>query len=211
MPLICKHTIAPAPPGRLPSESRQDLTASSSERRWAAARRLAMDPANAVVLGEALALETDARVREALFTGLARMQTPEAVRFVLPHLRSQDAAIRSGALDALNAIPQAVEMHLPGLLMDPDPDVRLLVCEIVRRLPGAVATRYLCDLLARETLANVCGAAVEALSEVGDETALPVLADCAARFGSEPFLIYAIKAATHRIAGSGVMRGPNVT
>ena len=94
------------------------------------------------------------------------------------------------------------------LLADPDPDVRLLVCDIVRRLPGPVACRYLCDLLARETQANVCGAAVDALSEVGDGTALPILADCATRFGTEPFLAFSIKIASSRIAGDGRVRDP---
>ena len=207
MPLVRKDA-GTTPPTSPPSMSRADLAAPSSETRWAAARQLAQDPSNAGALGDALTVETVPRVREALFTGLAHIRTPEAIELILPHIRSQDAAVRTGALDALNAIPQAVESHLPRLLADPDPDVRLLACEIVRRLPEPIATRYLCDLLAQESLANVCGAAVEALSEVGDETALPVLSDCAARFSSEPFLVFSIKAVSNRIAGDGRMRGP---
>jgi hypothetical protein len=206
MPLIRKEPPPAAAPGT--SDSRADLKSADTETRWTAARLLAKDPPSAIALGDALAVETDARVREALFTSLAHIQTPDAVGTILIHLRSADAAIRAGALDALSSVPQAVESQLPKLLADPDPDVRLLVCDIVRRLPGPVACRYLCDLLARETQANVCGAAVDALSEVGDDTALSILADCAARFSTEPFLVFSIKVASSRIAGDGRVRDP---
>lgn len=205
MPLIRKETATTT--GSAPSGP-DDLLSPNSETRWAAVRHLAKDTANAGALGKALTAESDPRVREALFTGLAQMRTSEAIIQIVPHIRSQDAAVRSGALDALSAMPDAVESQLPALLADPDPDVRLLVCDVVRRLPGPAATRYLCDLLAQETLANVCGAAVEALSEVGDETALPALTDCAARFHAEPFLVFSIKIAASRIAGDGRMFSP---
>ncbi len=205
MPLIRKEPIVSSAPPTL-ANSRADLKSGSSEARWSAARALAKDPSSVASLGDALMVEEDPRVREALFTSLAHIQTPDAVGAILPHIRSEDAAIRGGALDALISIPQAVESQLSSLLNDPDADVRLLVCDVVRRLPGSVASRYLCELLSHETQANVCGAAVEALSEVGQQDALPVLAMCAERFVSEPFLLFSIKAASHRIAGGGRVR-----
>lgn len=206
MPLIRKDAeTAKAPDASVGAEG---LKSADSDTRWSAARHLAKDPAAAAALGAALGAETDPRVREALFTSLAHIHTADAVAVILPFIRSPDAAVRAGALDALNAMPGAVESHLPGLLADPDPDVRLLVCDIVRRLPSTVATRFLCELLDRETLANVCGAAVEALSEVGDETALPFLARSAERFAAEPFLVFSIKAVCNRIAGDGRARSP---
>jgi HEAT repeat protein len=150
-----------------------------------------------------LARETDPRVREAIFTSLAHIQSPEAIAVILPHIRSDDASIRAGALDALAAMPNAAESSIPALLADADPDVRILICDVVRRLPGPLATQYLCDLLENEQHSNVCGAAVEALSEVGNETALPLLAQCAERFASEPFLVFSINTASKRIAGDG--------
>ncbi len=185
----------------------EGLKSASGDTRWAAARQLAKDPSGVTELASALAVESDPRVREALFTSLAHIQTPEAVAAILSHLRSPDAAVRAGALDVLNTMPEAVAGQLPGLLADPDPDVRLLVCDIVRRLPSAVASRYLCALLEREALPNVCAAAVEALSEVGDESALPYLARCAERFATEPFLVFSIQIVSHRIAGDGRTRG----
>jgi HEAT repeat protein len=204
MPLIRKDAAA-ASALDTPAGGLEDLKSSSDEKRWAATRQLARDPSNAAALGAALAVETDPRVREAMFTGLAQIQTPEAVGFILQQLRSKDAAVRAGALDALNAIPKALEAQLPALLRDPDPEIRILLCDIVRRLPGPTATHYLCDMLAHEALPNVCAAAVEALAEVGDETALPTLAQCAARFGDEPFLLFSIKIASNRVAEAGVL------
>lgn len=200
MPLIRKDADTPKAASINPAEG---LTSASSEARWSAARQLASDPSAVPALQSALSAETDPRVREALFSSLTHLGTPEAIAAILPYIRAQDAALRTSALDALNTVPGAVELHIPALLADPDPDVRLLACDIVRRLPGPVATRHLCTLLEQESLANVCGAAVEALSEVGDETALPYLAACAQRFASEPFLVFAIRQTTNRISGDG--------
>jgi HEAT repeat protein len=207
MPLIRKDAGKTAPP----TNPLAELTSTNNDARFNAARQLAKDPSSVKALGGALASETDARVREALFTSLAHIRTPEAIAVVLPHIRSDDAGIRASALDALNAMPEAVENSLPALLADPDSDVRLLVCDVVRRLPGPRATQYLCDLLRHETHLNVCGAAVDALSEVGDESALPVLAKCAERFAFEPFLVFSIKTAANRITGDGRPSGPQVT
>ena len=208
MPLIRKDA---SPPPAAPTDAFAALTSSKSEYRWSAARQLAKDPKNARLLGSALASETDPRVREALFTSLAHIQTAEAVEAILPHLRSDDAAIRAGALDALNAMPAAAESYIYKLLGDPDSDVRLLACDVVRRLPGPVANRHLCELLEREILPNVCGAAVEALSEVGDATALPVLQRCAERFAAEEFLLFSIRIASDRIGGEARSSGPRAS
>ncbi len=207
MPLIRKDAEASSKPQSCP-DPMAALASPESEVRWMAARSLAKVPSSADELGKALKAETDPRVREALFTSLAHIQTQEAVEAVLPYLRSDDAATRTAALDALNAMPAAVDIYIPKLLGDPDPDVRILVCDTVRRLPGPVATRYICELLKTETIANVCAAAVEALSEVGDPQALPVLAKCAERFADEPFLVFSIKIASERIGGDA--RTPHV-
>jgi hypothetical protein len=107
--------------------------------------------------------------------------------------------MRTGALDALRSMPDAVLPRLPALLGDPEADVRLLSCEIVRCLPSANATPLLCDLLVREPEANVCAAAVDVLAEIGGPLAEPALRHCADRFPQEAFLGFAIKMAIQRI------------
>jgi HEAT repeat protein len=199
MPLIRKN------PADAPAQSAKHsnpfavLKTGSDDERWAAARALAGEPGGVAALGAALGGETSGRVREAIFTGLARVGTPECFAAVLPHLHSDDATIRTGALDALRTMTGAARAGLPAVLEDPDPDVRLLACEIVRGLSSADATALLVPLLERETEVNVCASAVEVLAEIGEPAALGALASCAARFGAEPFLIFSIKVASERI------------
>jgi HEAT repeat protein len=171
-----------------------------------AARAAAEVPGGVAALGGALTRETDPRVREAIFTGLARLGTGESAAAVLPYLRSDDAQLRIGALDALRAMPEAVAPHVPGLLADADPDVRVLACELARGLEAAEAIRALCDCLACEPEANVCGAAVEVLAEIGGPEALPELAACAERFQADPFLSFSIKVAAQRIGSQAPER-----
>jgi HEAT repeat protein len=201
MPLVRKGPTGPAEPPR-GADPLTALTQGTADERRLAARTLATQPDSAPALGAALASEADPRVREAILTGLTRIASPEAVAAVLPHLRAQDSRLRIEALDALRAMPEAVRPHLATLLADPDPDVRLLSCEIARGLSLQQATPLLCDLLDRETEPNVCAAAVEVLAEVGAASALPALTRCAERFAHDPFLTFAIRAARARIGAA---------
>jgi len=146
-----------------------------------------------------LAVEANPRVREAILTALARRGSAEAVDAVLPHLRSDDAGLRTAVLDTLRAMPLALAPYLAGLLRDRDADVRLLACDLARDPAIAGAADLLCDLLARDPSANVCAAAVEVLAEIGEAAALPALAHCATRFPVDPFLAFAVEMATQRI------------
>jgi HEAT repeat protein len=179
------------------------LGSADPEERWSAARTAAELPESAGALAAALPRETDPRVREAMFTSLARIGTRDSVAGLLPMLRCDDAALRTGALDVLRSSVIATHELLPQLLSDPDVDVRILSCELARGLASEEATRSLCALLTRETEINVCAAAVEVLAEVGDEAALPVLEQCAQRFAQVPFLTFAIRLATDRITAAG--------
>jgi HEAT repeat protein len=193
MPLIRK------PSGGIPPTApAASLRATDPDARWAAARALT-GPEGAADLEAALAVEADARVREAILTSLARIGTPQSARAVIPYIRTDDAALRTGALDALRAMPDAVVASLPELLSDSDADVRLLACEIVRAISGPEATRLLCDLLDRDLEPNVCAAAIEVLAEVGGPEALPALERCAARFSDHRFLAFSIRVAAERL------------
>jgi HEAT repeat protein len=188
MPIIRK----PQPPGGAA------LDPDSFDGRWAAYRQMATDK-NVSGLAAALRSESNARLQGAIFTSLAQIANPETVEALLPFFRSDDAGLRTGALDALRSMPDVVQPMLAALLTDSDGDVRLLACEIVRNLETREATRLLCILLQREIEANVAGAAVEVLSEVGDAEAIPVLAACAERFAGDSFLPFAIKIALERL------------
>ena len=199
MPLV-RRPPTPAPPPALDAASAlAALEKGTDDERWAAARVVSELPRGVAALGRALRLETDKRVREAILTSLARTGSGEAVEALLPYLRSDEASLRTGALDALSAMKDAVGPYLRGLLGDHDSDVRLLACELARNLPAEGAARLLCELLDAETEANVCAAAVEVLAEVGDPDALPALARCAERFRGTAFLDFSIRVTADRI------------
>jgi HEAT repeat protein len=181
---------------------RAALDSSDAEGRWAAARALSGDAGAVPALAAALEREAVPRVREAIMTALMRIGNAASVEAMLPYLRSDDAGVRAAAIEALQALPEAIAPFIPPLLSDLDSDVRLLATELARNLNGPEATRLLCDLLEREQHPNVCAAAIDVLTEVGTPQALPVLKACAARFAGTPFLPFAISVATARISGA---------
>jgi len=199
MPLVRKPTgQSPQPPADA-SSVLGNLVSERTDDRWAAARAAADLPDATTALAAALRNETDARVREAMFTSLARIATRESADALIEFLRSDNANLRAGALDALRIMIGGMRELVPQLLSDRDVDIRILSCELARDLPGPEATTLLCTLLADEQDGNVCAAAIDVLAEVGGPAALPFLAECAQRFRDSPFLGFAIKTATDRI------------
>lgn len=203
MPLIRKD---PDPPAVLASAPVGAITG-TTDQRWATARALGSSMGDVANLASALRVETDARVREAIFTSLARAGSLEAIAAIVPSLRSDDASVRTGALDALRSIPALAAPIMPDLLADPDPDVRLLACEIVRELPQDQVVSLLSELLDREDQANVCASALEVLADAGSADALPALQRCAERFAGDPFLGFAIRMAIDRLGDQAARHG----
>lgn len=203
MPLVRKPTQPAGQPQASHADVLTGIASESLEERWAAARAAAELPDTAAPLSAALGQESDPRIREAMLTSLVRIGTRDSLGRVLPLLRSDDSALRTGALDALRSSPAAAHALLPQLLGDPDVDVRMLSCELARNFASQEASRSLCTLLAGEQDVNVCAAAIEVLAEVGDQSALPVLEQCSQRFPQAAFLRFAIRAATDRIKAAG--------
>jgi HEAT repeat protein len=202
MPLV-RRPIDPSPAasGADQAAAREALRAADPDARWNAVRALGAEPASVAPLAAALEAEQVPRVREAIMTALMRIGNEDSVKALLPSLRSQDAARRGAAIEALQALPEAIAPFLSLLLRDADSDVRVLAIELVRGLPGAEATRLLCEVLEHEPHPNVCASAVDALAEIGTREALPALEACARRFAGTPFLPFAISIATARLSG----------
>jgi HEAT repeat protein len=201
MPLVRRDSGRTAAKPTLPAGLIEALASPREEERWSAARAAGTSPEQAGPLGAALRAESSSRVREALFTSLTRLG-PAGIAEVLPLLRSDDANLRTGALDASRIMIRDASELLPPLLADEDPDVRILSCELARGLPAEEATRFLSELLVREPHVNVCAAAVDVLAEVGLGDALPALNACAQRFATEPYLAFAIQVTVDRIRAS---------
>jgi HEAT repeat protein len=201
MPLIRKPTDqAAAAPKTNAHDVLESLASADADIRWTAARDAANIPGGGAALALALRSEDDPRVREAMFTSLARIATPDAVDAVVALLRSDDANLRTGALDTLRIMVVRAQELLPRLLRDDDVDVRILSCELARSLGSAEATRLMCGVLDIETEVNVCAAAVDVLAEVAGAEALPSLRDCALKFPESAFLSFAINTVIDRLA-----------
>ena len=200
MPLIRKPKDSPAIQNPIAGDILTSLADPDTDRRWAAARDATRFVGGVAALAAALRTETDSRVREAMFTSLARIGSTEAANALISMLRSDDANLRTGALDTLRIMVSQVRDLLPGLLTDQDVDIRILSCELARSLPSGDATRLMCGVLDHESEANVCAAAVDVLTETGGAEALASLHGCALRFRDSAFLVFAIKVVTDRIA-----------
>lgn len=167
-----------------------------------AARALAGDPAAAIALSECLATETETSVRNALFGSLVAIGGPDAAGLVAPYVRSENAAIRGGALEALKHFHEAAVAAVDELLSDPDPDLRLLAIEVTRAWPSERASARLRRIFEQEPHVNVCAAAVDVAAEVGAPELLPALAALRERFSDEMFLLFAVDVACARIGNA---------
>jgi HEAT repeat protein len=199
MPLIRKPPSGSSVPLPSPPFDAAALSDASSDVRWATVRAASSRPDAVTLLGAALPRERDPRVREAIFSGLAQIATEESAGIVVPHLRSEDASVRRGALAALSVMPAATASYLPALVTDKDPDVRLLSCELARFQPAATANRILCAVLDADPEKNVCAAALDVLAETGGPEILASLDRCAQRFRDDPFLSFSIDVVRQQI------------
>jgi HEAT repeat protein len=170
-------------------------------RRWGA-RDLAPHREAAQALASHLLAEPDASVREAAFTSLERMAGPETAQALLPLLRSDDAGLRNGAIEALASMPEATAPHIDALLADTDPDVRLFTVNLLRELPHARVPAWLERVLRQEREANVVAAAIEVLAEVGTPALLPALQAARDRYPADPFIPFAAEVARERMEAS---------
>ena len=179
------------------------LAAGDVDERRRAARALSRDPDAAPALAARLEGELEPGVRDALFGSLVDIGGTLAAGLVAQLLRSADAGLRGGAVEALKRLGEDGVAVLDTLLDDRDPDVRILVVEVTRAWPGALAVPRLRRVIGDDSHVNVCGAAVDVATEVGTRELLPALAALRARFADEPFLVFAVDVACSRIEAGG--------
>jgi HEAT repeat protein len=179
------------------------LAAADPDDRRHAARELARQGDAVEPLAARLHVETDARVRDALFASLAEIGGQDAAERVAESLRSEDAALRGGAVDALKSLADDAIDVLDALLDDADADVRILAVEVTRVWPSDVAVPRLRYVLEHDAHVNACAAAVDVATEVGTADLVPALQALRLRFPGEPFLAFAAEIACSRITGDG--------
>jgi HEAT repeat protein len=204
MAFIRATTEAPTAPVQ---ETREQLirrlAAAEPDDRRHAARELSRVPDAVAALAARLLIESDARVRDALFASLAEIGGHDAAALVAQSLRSEDAALRGGAVEALKTLADDAIEVLDVMLDDADPDVRILAVEVTRVWPSEVAAPRLRHVLDRDAHVNACAAAVDVATEVGTAELIPSLKALQLRFPDEPFLAFAAEIACSRISGDG--------
>lgn len=200
MPLT--RSTGEAAPLRVPAAGRATLVmqlaqADASVRREAA-RELAAHAAAPELAGR-LECEADASVRAVIFSSLARIGGEGAVDGLLPLLRSEDAALRNGAIEVLAGLPHVVAPRMDSLLVDADSDVRIFAVNLLGLLPHADVPRWLARVLRDDPQPNVVGAALDVAAEVaGPELAAP-LRGLATRFPADPFIAFAARLVLSRL------------
>lgn len=166
-------------------------------RRRQAIRNLAAQGAAARVLADHLANEADPSVRHTLLSALAVHPDLAAERALAGYLRSDDAALRNGAADALALNITRRQRLATSMLLDDDADSRLTALalfgdtDLVTRADRGSVRVSLLDLLETEADVNVCGAALGLLDHVADETCLAPLKRLQQRFADDPYIQFA--------------------
>jgi HEAT repeat protein len=170
-------------------------------RRWAALD-LAAFPDTAEEICARLEQETQTPVREAMFTTLIEIGGNTVVKELIPLLRSEDAALRNSAVEALQQLPDAVSPYMATMLEDPDPDYRIFAVNVLANLRHPQTPVWLVQVVAQDADFNVCASAVDVLAEVGTPEAIPALNALPERFSDEPFMQFCVQAAIRRIQGN---------
>ena len=142
-----------------------------------------------------VATEEDPAVRDAMMTTLAAHDTGEVAAALAVHLASDDPELRTAATEALATMPGSVPTLVPGLLEDPDHDVRVMTAMVLADLPHPESLTWLAMMIRDDPHPNVVAAAIDALlPSLGPEhTAL--LEQAVRRFPDDPFLRFTVEAA----------------
>ncbi len=167
-------------------------------RRWAA-RDLAGFLEAAPALVACLKKEAEVSVREVILSSLTCMGNSTAVAGLVDCLRSDDAALRNEAIEAMKQLPDEVAPIMQGLLSDDDSDVRIFAVNILESLCHPAVESWLIGVIESDLHVNVCATAVDLLSEVGTETAVESLEALKIRFAGEPYIQFSATLALRRI------------
>lgn len=206
MPLV----RSPAPIATLPerSQTTEDLlrdlrTGKSESQRRDAAHKLALKPEAVEALGDALALETAPRVREAITLSLVGIGTEVAAARLAAFLGSEDVALRNAAVEGLQQIGMGAAGAVRQCLASSDRDERILAINVLETLGHQDTREWLRNVLTHETDVAVGLAAVEALTQIGEPEDVRAMRDFAMRFNDEPFVGFAVDFACRRVAPGG--------
>ena len=198
-----KKSTTPAQPSVAPTAlSTEDLRHADAEVRRRAAQTVRGEDAVPILI-EALQTEDKRVVRAAMFNALRDIAGTTVANALTPLLGSEDTEIRNGAVAVMKTLGTAVGDIMPELLSQSDPDIRIMAIDILQDLGHPSAPDWLEDVLKQDPHANVVGAAIDRMVEIGKIDHCDTLRDAARRFGNDPFIAFAAAEAIKAIeAGS---------
>ncbi|WP_443114018.1 HEAT repeat domain-containing protein [Herbaspirillum seropedicae] len=169
----------------------QELYSEEAAVRRAAARDLVDCPQACEALLARLKIETLLSVRETIITTLIRLGDASAAAGLIDCLRSDDAALRNEAIEAMKQLPEEVAPLMEQLLDDVDADVRIFAVNVLESMRHPRVEEWLIKVLLSDPHVNVCSAALDVLSEVGTMQALEAIERVQARFADDPYIQFA--------------------
>ncbi|AON54025.1 HEAT repeat domain-containing protein [Herbaspirillum seropedicae] len=169
----------------------QELYSEEAAVRRAAARDLVACPQASEALLARLKIETLLSVRETIITTLIRLGDAAAAAGLIECLRSDDAALRNEAIEAMKQLPEEVAPLMEQLLDDVDADVRIFAVNVLESMRHPRVEEWLIEVIRSDPHVNVCSAALDVLSEVGTMRALEAIERVQARFADDPYIQFA--------------------
>ena len=169
----------------------QELYSEEAAVRRAAARDLVACPQASEALLARLKIETLLSVRETIITTLIRLGDTAAAAGLIECLRSDDAALRNEAIEAMKQLPEEVAPLMEQLLDDVDADVRIFAVNVLESMRHPRVEEWLIEVIRSDPHVNVCSAALDVLSEVGTMRALEAIERVQARFADDPYIQFA--------------------
>lgn len=100
-------------------------------------------------------------------------------------------------------MPQAVLLLLPALVVDPDPDVRILTAMLLADLEPPVAMDWLVEMIILDDHPNVVATAIDSLQPYFGREHIGLLETTRDRFPLDPFLRFVIDTALARLNAGG--------
>jgi HEAT repeat protein len=170
----------------------------ATTRRWAARDLIHCPDAAAALVGR-LKREAELSVREVILSSLTQLGDATAVAGLVDCLRSDDAALRNEAVEAMKQLPDEVAPMMQGLLADADPDVRIFTVNVLESLCHPEVETWLIEVISTDAHINVCATAVDLLSEVGSAQSVLPLQQLKQRFADAPYIQFAADLALRRI------------
>lgn len=157
------------------------------------------EPGHIPDLLNAIEPEQDRTVRAAIFNALREIGGPEVAQGLAPFLGSENTEIRNASVAVMKSLGRGIDAMMPELLVHEDPDIRIMAIDILQDLGHEAAPQWLGEVLTRDTHANVVGAAIDRLVEIGTTEQCAALEDAAARFKDDPFILFASREAISAI------------